>query len=104
MKFASGEAWNFVQFAYFDVKQQAEPFEAALLGSGGGAGGTGGGEKWSSGPLLGTSGLAAGAGDAWPHRAIATEPPRLLQWCGGTIRRAEALPWRSCKAISRSTP
>ena len=27
MKFASGAAWNFVNFAYFDVKQQAEPFQ-----------------------------------------------------------------------------
>ena len=29
VKFASGGVWNFVRFAYFDVKQQAEPFEAS---------------------------------------------------------------------------
>ena len=28
-----GVAWNFVNFAYFDVKRQAEPFEAAALGT-----------------------------------------------------------------------
>ena len=33
VKFASGAAWNFVSFPFFDVKQQAEPFEAALLRS-----------------------------------------------------------------------
>ncbi len=38
VKFASGAAWNFVNFAYFDVKQQAESFEPAALGSGGGGG------------------------------------------------------------------
>ena len=38
---ASGAAWNFVRFAYFDVKQQAEPFEAARLGASGDLGGEG---------------------------------------------------------------
>ena len=36
VKFASRAAWNFVNFAYFDVKQQAEPFEPASLGPGDG--------------------------------------------------------------------
>ena len=33
VKFASGAAWNFVQFDYFDIDKRAEPFEPASLGS-----------------------------------------------------------------------
>ncbi len=51
VKFASGAAWNFVNFAYFDVKQQAEPFEAISQGSGvAGGGGRGSIDPWPMAP------------------------------------------------------
>ncbi|MDQ2734056.1 MAG: hypothetical protein M3Y55_03495 [Pseudomonadota bacterium] len=57
MKFASGAAWNFVRFAYFDVKPQPEPFEAARLG----------GERW-----LGRRGQGSGSG--WRDSAFPSMP------------------------------
>ena len=52
VKFASGAAWNFVQFDYFDIDKRAEPFEPVSLGSGGAGGGGGG--RWSPDPSLGS--------------------------------------------------
>ena len=57
VKFASGAAWNFVKFDYFDIDERAEPFEAVLLGSG--FGGAGGGGRWSPDPSLEAWGPAA---------------------------------------------
>ena len=57
VKFASGAAWDKVNFAYLDVKQQAEPVEAVPLwvsGSGHGSGGlgSGAGRRNSAFPLM----------------------------------------------------
>ena len=51
VKFASGGAWNFVNFPYFDVKQQAEPYEVVRQRASGGwdSGNPGDGAAWREG-------------------------------------------------------
>ncbi len=71
VKFASGGGLQLVHFAYFDVKQQAQPFEPAALGSG-----SGGGRRWSSALSLGSSGPTAGSGS----RAAGRRFYRALDW------------------------